>query len=144
MRVSRREVLGEVPLLLTAAAFGGRAFAQPVESEYVEVKTAGGRLRGAKTGNLTTFKGIPYGGSISGANRFKAAPALKPWAGVRDALSFGAPSWQPGQRRNEPPQDEDCLFLNVWTPAADFDSAAVPRLLSAGFSASLIGLTAVN
>ena len=85
----------------------------------MEVKTAYGRLRGARTGNLTTFKGIPYGGPVSGANRFKAAPALKPWQGVRDALSFGAPSWQPGQRRNEPPQDEDCLFLNVWTPAAD-------------------------
>jgi para-nitrobenzyl esterase len=67
---------------------------------------------------LTTFK-IPYGGPIAGANRFKAAPALKPWDGVRDALAFGAPSLQPGQRRNEPPQIEDCLFLNVWTPAAD-------------------------
>ena len=120
MEISRRAILGEVPLVLTgAAAFGGRAFAQPAEPEYMEVKTAYGRLRGARTGNLTTFKGIPYGGPISGANRFKAAPALKPWEGVRDALSFGAPSWQPGQRRNEPPQDEDCLFLNVWTPAAD-------------------------
>ncbi|MCX6630030.1 MAG: carboxylesterase family protein, partial [Candidatus Solibacter sp.] len=119
MRVSRREILGEVPLVLTAAAFGGRAFAQTADAEYVEVKTASGRLRGARTGNLTTFKGIPYGGPIAGANRFKAAPALKPWDGVRDALAFGAPSLQPGQRRNEPPQAEDCLFLNVWTPAAD-------------------------
>jgi len=119
MRVSRREILGEMPLVLTAAAFGGRAFAQTAGPEYVEVKTASGRLRGARTGNLTTFKGIPYGGPISGANRFKAAPAMKPWDGVRDALAFGAPSLQPGQRRNEPPQAEDCLFLNVWTPAAD-------------------------
>ncbi len=72
-----------------------------------------------RTGDLTTFKGIPYAGSVSGANRFKAAPALRKWQGVRDALSFGAPSFQPGQRRNEPPLAEDCLFLNVWTPAAD-------------------------
>jgi para-nitrobenzyl esterase len=119
VRVSRREILGEMPLVLTAAALGRRAFAQTTDAEYVEVKTASGRLRGARTGNLTTFKGIPYGGPISGANRFKAAPALKPWDGVRDALAFGAPSLQPGQRRNEPPQAEDCLFLNVWTPAAD-------------------------
>jgi para-nitrobenzyl esterase len=118
MRVSRRDILGEVPLVL-AAAFGRRAFAQTADTDYVEVKTASGRLRGARTGDLTTFKGIPYGGPISGANRFKAAPALKPWNGVRDALAFGAPSLQPGQRRNEPPQAEDCLFLNVWTPAAD-------------------------
>jgi para-nitrobenzyl esterase len=108
-----------MPLIVTAAAFSARAFAQTADADYVEVKTASGRLRGARTGNLTTFKGIPYGGPIPGANRFKAAPALKPWAGVRDALAFGAPSLQPGQRRNEPPQAEDCLFLNVWTPAAD-------------------------
>jgi len=66
-----------------------------------------------------TFKGIPYAGSVSGANRFKTAPPLKPWTGVRDALALGAPAIQPGQRRNEPPQAEDCLFLNVWTPVAD-------------------------
>ena len=119
MRVSRREILSDVPLVLTAAALGGRAFAQTADTEYVEVKTTSGRLRGARTGNLTTFKGIPYGGPIAGVNRFKAAPKLKPWDGVRDALAFGAPSLQPGQRRNEPPQAEDCLFLNVWTPAAD-------------------------
>ena len=49
MRVSRREILGDVPLVLTAAAFGGRAFAQTTDAEYVEVKTASGRLRGART-----------------------------------------------------------------------------------------------
>ena len=119
MRVSRREILGDVPLVLSAAAFRGTAFAQTANAEYVEVKTASGRLRGVRTGNLSTFKGIPYGGSIAGANRFKAAPALKPWDGVRDALAFGVPSLQPGQRRNEPPQAEDCLFLNIWAPAAD-------------------------
>ena len=113
-RPSRRELLAGFPLALT-----GAAFAQSVEPEYVEVKTAHGRLRGARTGNLTTFKGIPYAGSVSGANRFKAAPALKPWDGVRDALAFGAPSLQPGQRRNDAPQAEDCLFLNIWTPSAD-------------------------
>jgi para-nitrobenzyl esterase len=113
-RPSRRELLAGFPLALT-----GAAFAQSVEPEYVEVKTAHGRCRGARTGNLTTFKGIPYAGSVSGANRFKAAPALKPWDGVRDALAFGAPSLQPGQRRNDAPQAEDCLFLNIWTPSAD-------------------------
>jgi len=117
---SRRELLAGFPVALTgAAALQRMGFGQTAEPEYVEVKTAHGRLRGARTGNLTTFKGIPYAGSVSGANRFKAAPPLKPWDGVRDALAFGAPSLQPGQRRNEPAQAEDCLFLNVWTPSAD-------------------------
>ncbi len=117
---SRRELLAGLPVTLTgAAALGRTVFAQTAEPEYVEVKTSHGRLRGSKTGNLTTFKGIPYAGSVSGANRFKAAPPLKPWDGVRDAAAFGAPSLQQGQRRNEPAQAEDCLFLNVWTPSAD-------------------------
>jgi para-nitrobenzyl esterase len=67
------------------------------------------------------FRGIPYGGSVSGPNRFKAAPALKPWSDVRDALTLGPPSPQPGRRATsrEPAPAEDCLVLNVWTPVAD-------------------------
>ena len=120
MKFSRREMLSRVPMgAAAAAALQNSARAQAEEPQYVEVKTSYGRIRGAKTGNLTTFKGIPYAGPAAGAGRFKQAPALKPWDGVRDALAFGAPSWQPSQRRNEPPQDENCLVLNVWTPAAD-------------------------
>ena len=73
--------------------------------------------------DLQTFKGIPYGGPVSGAHRFKAAPPLQPWTGVRDALKGGAPSLQTPLRPyfgiSEPLPAEDCLFLNVWTPAAD-------------------------
>ena len=78
-------------------------------------------MRGDKHDDLTTFRGIPYAGSVSGANRFKAAPPLKAWTGVRDAVNFGPPSPQPGRtaRGSEQAPAEDCLFLNVWTPAAD-------------------------
>jgi para-nitrobenzyl esterase len=101
-------------------AAGVRAAAQSKdEAQFVDVKTAYGSLRGSQGDGLLTFKGIPYAGSVSGANHFKAALALKPWTGVRDALTLGAPAIQPGQRRNEPSPSDDCLFLNVWTPAAD-------------------------
>ena len=99
-----------------------RAFAQSPEVELVEVKTAYGRVRGARIAtDLTTFKGIPYAGSVAMARRFKAAPPLGPWTGVRDALALGPPSPQPGRtaRGNEPAPAEDCLVLNIWTPAAD-------------------------
>ena len=87
---------------------------------YVEVETSCGKVRGAQGTGLVRFRGIPYAGSVSGPNRFKAAPPLQSWTGVRDALEFGAPSMQPGRgRANEPAYAEDCLFLNVWTPAAD-------------------------
>ena len=58
------------------------------------------------------------GGRISGDRRFRRPAPLDPWTGVRDALQLGAPAIQ-APRRNEPDPSEDCLFLNVWTPAND-------------------------
>jgi para-nitrobenzyl esterase len=114
---------------MAIATIGGAVSSKPVSgfakkstTEYVEVKTAYGRIRGLRQGNLVTFKGIPYAGSVSEANRFRAAPPLQPWTGVKDALRLGAPSWQPGKSYygiNEPSPDENCLFLNIWSPAAD-------------------------
>ncbi len=112
---SRREILACAPAVLA----GRRVLAQPGGAAFAEAKTSAGVVRGIAGSGLVTFRGIPYAGPVSGANRFKAAPPLRPWAGVRDAVEFGAPSWQPGQRRGEPAMAEDCLFLNVWTPAVD-------------------------
>src|SRR5690349_13252300 len=71
------------------------AWSEASSEEVVEAKTAYGRLRGKRTGDLVTFKGVPYAGSVSGDNRFKAPPPLQPWTGVRDAFTPGAPSIQP-------------------------------------------------
>ena len=99
------------------------ALAEAEKQESVKVETKYGQLRGSKTDGLMTFKGIPYGGPVSGVNRFKTAPPLQPWVGVRDALKSGAPAIQtpirPSFGRSEGMPAEDCLFLNVWTPAAD-------------------------
>lgn len=87
---------------------------------YVEVETALGRLRGGHSRGALAFKGIPYAGSVTGVARFKEAPPAKPWTGVRDALTLGPPSMQgPGTTygENEPAYSENCLVLNVWTPA---------------------------
>ncbi len=118
----RKFLLGGSATLATVAALAHSGSGQTGPSEYVEVTTACGRLRGLRQGNLVTFKGIPYAGSVSGANRFKGAPSLQPWTGVRDALRLGPPSCQPGNSYygiDEPSPQENCLFLNVWTPAAD-------------------------
>ena len=93
------------------------------KQELVEVETKYGRIRGFKAESLSTFKGIPYGGSVSGVNRFKAAPPPQPWTGVLDTLKSGPPSLQSPTRPSfgvtEGIPAEDCLYLNVWTPAAD-------------------------
>ena len=88
----------------------------------VIVETASGKVRGARDAGVTTFKGIPYAGRVSGDRRFRRPAPLEPWTGVRDALQFGPPSIQAGRetaRGSEPASSEDCLVLNVWTPAAD-------------------------
>ena len=89
---------------------------------FVEVETDSGRIRGGHSRGALAFKGIPYAGSVSGKNRFKAAPKVTPWTGVRDATRLGPPAMQgPGTTygEHEPAYSEDCLVLNVWTPAAN-------------------------
>jgi para-nitrobenzyl esterase len=120
--VRRRHFLaqGAVALIGASALLEGRGWSTSSTTSFVDVETTHGRVRGAQADGLVTFKGIPYAGPVSGRNRFKAAPPLQSWTGVREAVTFGAPAMQPNRNRpNEPPAAEDCLFLNVWTPAAD-------------------------
>jgi para-nitrobenzyl esterase len=89
---------------------------------YVVVATRDGKVRGGQCRGALAFKGIAYAGSVSGPNRFKPAPPAAPWSGVRDCLSLGTPSLQSPKTiygEHEPHPGEDCLVLNVWTPAAD-------------------------
>ncbi|MDD9936887.1 MAG: carboxylesterase family protein [Myxococcales bacterium] len=56
---------------------------------YVEVETSHGRLRGRASDGIHVFKGIPYGASTAGDNRFMPPRPAAPWSGTRDALEFG-------------------------------------------------------
>jgi para-nitrobenzyl esterase len=85
-------------------------------------KTIYGPVRGAHKDGVIVFKGIPYAGSPAGAGRFKPAPKLQPWSGVRDALLYGPQSVQPPDpmwpKEWKPAiANEECLYLSVWTPA---------------------------
>jgi para-nitrobenzyl esterase len=107
------------PRLLLAQAAAPTTYTA-TKPPYVEVETALGRVRGGHSRGALAFKGIPYAGSVTGAARFKEAPPAQPWTGVRDALTLGPPSMQgPGTTygENEPAYSENCLVLNVWTPA---------------------------
>ena len=89
---------------------------------FVEVETANGRLRGGHSRGALAFKGIPYAGPVDGAGRFKAPPPPAAWTGVRDAIVLGPPAMQgPGTvyGEKEGAYSENCLVLNVWTPALD-------------------------
>jgi para-nitrobenzyl esterase len=89
---------------------------------FVEVDTVEGRLRGRYDEGACVFRGVRYAQPPVGAARFRKPLPLAKWSGVRDALVFGHPALQaPGQTFGvrEPAPDEDCLVLNVWTPAVN-------------------------
>jgi para-nitrobenzyl esterase len=77
--------------------------------------TAHGRIRGVRAANgVLVFKGVRYGADTS-SRRFLPPVPPASWTGVRDALAFGPVAPQSGLRDRV--QGEDCLHLNVWTPA---------------------------
>lgn len=91
-------------------------------ADYQIVETPAGKLRGTRESGVTIFKGVPYAGDVSGKNRFRKPGPVEPWPGVRDALRLGNPSIQPPNQTygiDEPGPAENCLVLNIWTPATD-------------------------
>jgi para-nitrobenzyl esterase len=99
--------------------------------EPIVVETTYGKIRGNRNAGVSVFKGIPYAGPASGANRFRPPVPAAPWTGVRDMLEFGLRAMQDDNAFGLPPamlrlfgageplaMSEDCLVLNVWTPAS--------------------------
>ncbi|NML45830.1 carboxylesterase family protein [Ramlibacter sp. G-1-2-2] len=87
---------------------------------FATVRTRAGALRGQRQGEGAAFLGIPYAAPPVGPLRWKAPQPVQPWSGTRDALAFGPDFPQASSRElRAPRQDEDCLYLNVWTPTLD-------------------------
>jgi para-nitrobenzyl esterase len=81
------------------------------------VTVTGGRIRGSplEQGGAV-FKGIPFAEAPIGDLRWRPPRPVKPWSSVREALAFGPPCAQNSGGRLLENSQEDCLFLNVWTP----------------------------
>ena len=77
------------------------------------VTTGSGRVKGSGA-EVRSFKGIPYAAAPAGPLRWRPPAAAARWKNVRDATRFGAECPQP---RAVGPVSEDCLSLNIWTPA---------------------------
>ncbi len=117
--LDRRDFLTRLSLTTAALYLPNYGFSSFVKQEgFIDVEITHGKIRGARNEGVNVFKGIPYGGRTSGDRRFRSPAPLEHWTGIRETLQLGAPAIQP-PRQNEPDPSEDCLFLNVWTPAND-------------------------
>ena len=89
--------------------------------------TQSGTLEGVERGGVSAFRGVPYAASPTGALRWRPPQAAMAWAGVRPAGTFGNGAAQSPLLGVAEPLDEDCLYLNVWTPGTD--DAAPPVMV---------------
>jgi para-nitrobenzyl esterase len=81
------------------------------------VTVEGGTIRGVSADGVIAFKGIPFAQPPLGALRWRPPQPVIPWDGVRDATEFGPNPEQPSPPAGNA-MSEDCLYLNVWRPAA--------------------------
>jgi len=87
-------------------------------SQIQTAKVTGGDVQGVDTDGISVFKGIPFAAPPVGDLRWKAPAPVQAWTGIKKADSFGQACMQAaGAMGNTAPVSEDCLYLNVWTPA---------------------------
>ncbi len=115
-----------VPFLVIALELCPRfeSVAARVETEHPIASTNAGKVRGYVDNGISVFKGIPYGDDTT-KRRFMPPVAPPAWEKIRDAVDFGPIAPQPVAKKKDfypAPREgtqvsEDCLHLNVWTPA---------------------------
>lgn len=93
-----------------------QCFSQTQPGNMPIASTTAGKVRGYVDREIYSFKGIPYGENTT-HYRFKPPIAVKSWEGIRDALAFGPIAPQQRPVASGQTMSEDCLNLNVWTPA---------------------------
>jgi len=105
-----RKVLIAVLLAVTLSQI---AFAQ-----IQTAKVTGGEVQGVVSEGISIFKGIPFAAPPVGDMRWKAPAPVQAWTVTKKADAFGLACMQTaGAMGNTAPVGEDCLYLNVWTPA---------------------------
>ena len=100
-------------------------FAASARADDLTIKTDKGKVHGRKSddGQVRVFLGIPYAAPPVGPLRWKPPQPAPKWSGVHESADFGSRCMQPDiyhdMHFRDPGASEDCLNLNVWTPAKD-------------------------
>lgn len=139
LRLGRRAFIASVSAVPIAASTSAAAANSNVDSSRTpdavgsgtaaQADTRSGRVAGYSRGGVYVFKGIPYGTTTEGTARFKPASPPTPWQGVRSSRAYGPVCPQGARagwnndaeaflmRWDDGFPGEDCLRLNIWTPA---------------------------
>ena len=104
--------------------------ASPVHAQLLNARTEGGLVEGKAEGSIAAFLGIPYGATTAGANRWRMPLPAPHWPGIQKATRFapdcaqeppysppGGSPWSAEYQPAGTEMSEDCLALNIWTPA---------------------------
>ena len=128
-------------LLLVNSCSGGSSVSETYQGEdrftysssgCPQVKVNEGVLEGTLESGLKIFRGIPFAAPPVGDLRWKAPQSVTPWTGVREAKKFGDDPMQGNpfgdMGFNAEKKSEDCLYLNIWTPAKN-SSDGLPSVI---------------
>lgn len=95
--------------------------AAPAQAAISQAQTTAGAVQGEIVNGVGEFKGIPFAAPPVGDLRWQAPQPVQPWQGVRKTVAFGPACMQGAQLLKQmgstQPMSEDCLFVDVWTPA---------------------------
>jgi len=84
------------------------------------IRTESGALSGVREGGLNVYRGVPFAAPPVGELRWRPPVPAEPWEGTRKAVAFAPACMQTGVSmpgEAPPAVSEDCLYLNIWTPA---------------------------
>src|SRR5260370_19814645 len=98
-----------------AVSHGPARTARPGQDGLI-VSTQDGKLQGKHAEGVDQFLGVPYAAPPVGALRWQAPEPVRPWQGIRDAMSYGRRCPQQASSNGPREDTENCLYLNLFTP----------------------------
>lgn len=138
-------------LILCLACADAVAPAVATAAEPAVVSTPSGQLRGEIADGVRVFKGVPFAAPPIGEGRWRDSLPSPAWRGVREAKAFGPACAQVDVGFNSAiaaSSSEDCLYLNVWTPANAKPGSRLPVMIyfhgGANRGGSAIGDTKID